>query len=338
MTTASSSEPVPRFLALTPLPDCTILGDCTSVFGQLSVATEPILLNGIAGGPTTGTYFYLTNTGGGLMQWTASVSSGASLQAPGWLTLDPYQGVNNTGVRVYAAPASLTPGNYGASITINAGVAGSATIPVNFTVIPVTTAAPPGPSITAVLNAASLVAVPAVAGSLSTIMGSGFSGKNLSATFDGEAATILFSNDTQINLLVPPDLASKNSTQLVVTANGSSSAELTVPLAAFEPGIFTGGILNQDSTANSASNPARAGSVIALWATGLSGEGAITGNIGGQDIPVPYYAGPAPGLVGVQQVNLVVPGDLGEITSQVYICGTANGSAMCSLPAPLALK
>lgn len=336
-TTASSSEPVPRFRVTTPPPDCTILGDCTSIFGQLSVSTEPIPLDGIAGGSTTGTYFYLTNTGGGLMQWTASVSSGASLQAPSWLTLDPYQGVNNTGVRVYAAPANLTPGSYAASITINAGLAGSATIPVNFNVTAATPAPLPGPSITAVLNAASLAAVPAVPGSLTTIMGSGFSGNNLSATFDGEAATILFSNDTQINLLVPSDLASKNSTQLVVTVNGSSSAARTVSLVPFEPAIFAGGILNQDLTANSVSNPAQAGSVIALWATGLSGAGAITGNIAGRDIPVPYYAGPAPGLVGVQQVNLVVPDDLGAMTTQVYVCGSANGSETYSIPMPLTL-
>jgi uncharacterized protein (TIGR03437 family) len=330
-TTASSSQPVPRFLAETPPPDCTILGDCTSIFGQLTVNTEPIQLNGIAGGATAGSYFYLTNTAGGLMQWSASVS------AP-WLTLDNYQGVNNLSVRVYASPTNLTPGSYTASITINAGMAGSATIPVIFTVAASTPAAPAGPSITAVLNAASLAAVPAVPGSLTTIMGSGFSGKNLSATFDGEAATILFSNDTQINLLVPADLASKSSTQLVVTANGSSSAASTVSLVPFEPAIFAGGILNQDFTANGASNGAAPGSVIALWATGLSGAGAITGNIAGSNIAVPYYAGPAPGLIGVQQVNLMVPGDLPAMTTQVYVCGSANGSQVCSIPVPLTVN
>lgn len=329
--TASSSEPVPRFRGTTPPADCTILGDCTSIFGQLSVDTGTIQLSGSAGGPTTGTYFYLTNSAGGLMRWTASVN------VP-WLTLDPYQGVNNTGVRVYAAPANLTPGSYAASITIAAGIAGSATIPVNFTVGPATPMTQPGPTISAVVNAASFSAVPAVPGSLTTVMGSGFSGKNLAATFDGEAATILFSNDTQLNVVIPSDLTGKSSTQLVVTANGSSSTARTVPLASFEPAIFAGGILNQDLTANSASNGAAGGSVIALWATGLSGTGAITGNIGGQDIAMPYYAGPAPGLIGVQQVNLRVPGNLSAIATSVYVCGNANGSQTCSLPAPLTVK
>lgn len=333
ITTASSSEPVPRFLGMTPPSDCTILGDCTSIFGQLSVSAQQILSNGIAGGATTGSYFYLQNSGGGLMQWTASVSNGAA-----WLTLDPYQGANNTAVRVYASPVNLTPGTYTASIVVNAGIAGSATIPVQFTVAAATPATLAGPAVTSILNAASFAAVPAVPGSLSTIMGSGFSGKNLSATFDGEPATILYSSDTQINLLIPPDLSSKASTQLIVTANGSSSAAQTVSLASFEPAIFAGGILNQDLTENSASNGAAAGSVIALWATGLSGAGTITGNIAARDIATPYYAGPAPGLIGVQQVNLLVPADLSAMTTQVYICGSANGSQVCSVPAPLTLK
>ena len=330
ITAASASEPVPRFRGTTPPADCTILGDCTSIFGQLSVDTEPLQLSGTAGGATTGTYFYLTNSAGGLMQWTASVN------VP-WLTLDPYQGVNNTGVRVYAAPANLTPGSYSASISINAGIAGSSAIPVNFTV-GIATPAQPGPTISAVLNAASFSAVPAVAGSLTTIMGSGFSGKNLAVTFDGEMATILFSNDTQINVVVPADLAGKSSTQLVVTANGSGSAARTVSLAAFEPAIFAGGILNQDLTANSTSNGAASGSIIALWATGLSGAGTITGNIGGQDIATPYYAGPAPGLIGVQQVNLQVPDDLSATATAVYVCGNLTGSQTCSVPAPLTVK
>ena len=333
VTTASSSAPVPRFSGVTPPADCTILGDCTSIFGQLSVSTTAISFTGIAGGATTGTYFYLTNAAGGLMQWTATVSSGAP-----WLTLDTGQGVNNTAVRVYASPVNLTAGTYTASITINAGIAGSATIPVTYTVTAPTPAAQPGPKITSILNAASLAAVPAVPGSLSTIMGSGFSGKDLSVTFDGEAATILFSNDTQINLLIPADLASKSSTQLVVTANGTSSAAQTVSLASFEPAIFAGGILNQDSTVNSASNGAAAGSVIALWATGLSGTGTITGNIAGQNIATPYYAGPAPGLIGVQQVNLLVPGGLAPTTTQIYVCGNAGGSPVCSIPVPFTVK
>ena len=81
------------------------------------------------------------------------------------------------------------------------------------------------------------------------------------------------------------------------------------------------------------------GSVIAMWGTGLSGTGTITANIGGQNIATPYYAGPAPGIPGVQQINLVVPTSLAPGTTQVYVCGTVSGgSPVCSIPAPLTIN
>ena len=47
-----------------------------------------------------------------------------------------------------------------------------------------------------------------------------------------------------------------------MTVDGVSSAPLTVPLADLSPGIFNTGILNQDNSINSPSNPALTGSVI----------------------------------------------------------------------------
>jgi uncharacterized protein (TIGR03437 family) len=169
-------------------------------------------------------------------------------------------------------------------------------------------------------------------------MGTLFGGTNVSATFNNLPATIMFNNDTQINLVVPAGLAGQTSAQLVVRAGGLSTAPTTVSIANFGPAIFSGGIVNQDGTVNSVSNGAAPGSVIALWATGLSGTGTITGNIGGETIGVPYYAGPAPGLIGVQQVNLVVPTDLTPGTTQVYVCGNAQSGVVCSIPAPLAVN
>jgi uncharacterized protein (TIGR03437 family) len=330
VTVASTSEPVPRFAAVTPQQDCTILGDCAAVLGQLSVDATPLSFTEPSGGPTGQQYFAVRNIGGGLMQWTALVSNGAV-----WLSLDSYSGVNTTTVRVYAAPGSLPPGTYHATITVTTGAAsgGPATVQVTFVV----TAAAPTPTITDVLNAASLAAVPVVPGSLSAVKGSAFTGKTVTAAFDGLPATILFSDDTQINLMVPAELASKTSAQLVVTVD-AASASRTVTLAPFEPAIFPGAVLNQDLTVNGASNGASAGSVVVLWATGLSGAGTITGHIADRDIPAPYYAGPAPGLIGVQQVNLGVPADLAAMTTQLYVCGTSTSATVCSLPVPLTLK
>jgi uncharacterized protein (TIGR03437 family) len=148
----------------------------------------------------------------------------------------------------------------------------------------------------------------------------------------------LFSNASQINLLVPPSLASVSSAQLSVTVDGQTSLPVTVPVAPFEPGIFAGAVLNQDSTVNSISNAAAGGSVIYFYATGLSGSGTITARIGSTEITNLYYAGPAPGYPGVQQINLLVPAGLGGMTTQLYACGTSAGTEVCSLPVPLTLK
>jgi uncharacterized protein (TIGR03437 family) len=162
--------------------------------------------------------------------------------------------------------------------------------------------------------------------------------KNVSATFNGLPATILYNSATQINLLVPAGLATLSSAQLVVTVDGAISAPMTVALAPFEPGIFAGAVLNQDSTTNSTSSGAAAGSVIYFYATGLSGSGTITARIGGTELTNLYYAGPAPGFPGVQQINLTIPAGLGGMTTALSVCGTGTGGEVCSLPYPLTLK
>jgi trimeric autotransporter adhesin len=100
------------------------------------------------------------------------------------------------------------------------------------------------------------------------------------------------------------------------------------------PGVFTldssgsgpGAIVNQDGTVNSATNPASAGSIVMIFATGegqTNPDGAdgkpdgfpaptpiaqpVTATIGGLNADV-QYAGGVPGLVaGFLQVNVRVP-------------------------------
>jgi uncharacterized protein (TIGR03437 family) len=82
--------------------------------------------------------------------------------------------------------------------------------------------------------------------------------------------------------------------------------------------------VNQDGTINSSSNPAKVGSIVSIWATGLAGNSGIPINgqlstvannwcsfcqitVGSVNETV-TYAGTAPGLIdGVMQVNFVVP-------------------------------
>jgi uncharacterized protein (TIGR03437 family) len=118
----------------------------------------------------------------------------------------------------------------------------------------------------------------------------------------------------------------------VVSVDGNLSAEQKVTLASMAPAIFSGAVLNEDYSVNGSTHPAAAGSVIQIFATGLSGSGAITATIGGQTVKSPYYAGPAPGLTGVQQVDLILPTSLTGNTVMVAVCGSVNGQSVCSTP------
>ena len=104
-------------------------------------------------------------------------------------------------------------------------------------------------------------------------------------------------------------------------------------LASFAPGIFANGILNQDYSVNSSKQPAAPGSVIQMFATGLSGTGVITANIGSEVVAQPYYAGPAPGFAGLQQVDLILPSDLDGQLGECFRVRRSNGQASSLQPA-----
>jgi uncharacterized protein (TIGR03437 family) len=245
---------------------------------------------------------------------------------------DPW---GNVWVKVY--PEHLAPGLYLATITIDAGLAGSVSLPVKLTV----TAPPPAVKIDSVTNAATYAAGPVAPGSLAMLKGSKLSGNAVTVTFDGLAARQFYNSDTQINLLVPPELGSRSSAQVVATVDGAASAPFTVSLTTLSPGIFPGGVLNQDSSVNSATNPATIGSVAIVYATGLpTAPGTITAKIAGRDLPSLEYAGPAPTLVGVEQVNLRIPADLTPMTTDLLLCGldSATAQRVCSPTARITLR
>ena len=328
---ASATDPIPRFQLTAPPPDCTLIGDCgANYFPKLFVnAPATIALTAQSKGATQVAYIPVNNQGGGLMHWTVSVqySNGS-----GWLTVDPNDAFNNGTIRVDANPTNLTPGVYQAVITIDAGpIAGSRSVPVTFTV----TQAPPPPQVnpvvSGVLNGASFAEGPLTPGSLATLMGTRLSGANVAVSFDGMPAKVLYDSDTQVNLYVPMELSAKNAATLMVNVDGHSSGAQIVPLAPFTPAIFRNGVLNQDYSVNSPNQPAAAGSIVQVFATGLSGTGTITAKINGVPVVAPYYAGPAPGFLGVQQVDLQLPADLAGPTASIQVCGgpTADQS-VCS--------
>jgi uncharacterized protein (TIGR03437 family) len=345
--TASATAPVPRFEAATPPSDCSIVGDCQAgYFPKLSASTSGLSLTAVSGGLSASqVYIAVDNVAGGIMNWSATVGYN---QGSGWLTLSPTSGQNSGTIILRGNAQGLAAGTYTANVVVSAGsLAGSQTFPVTFTVTALTTSGTggtggtPAPSVvvSSVVNAASLTSGPLVGGSLSTVLGSNLAGKNVAVTFDGNPAALLYSSATQINLQVPATVAAETSSTMVVTVDGASSAPQALPVSAAWPAIFASGVLNQDNSVNGPGVAASAGSILQIYLTGIPANAAVTAVIGSQMNLAPLYAGPAPGIAGVQQVNVAVPaGAGGGGSTQVAVCATAGGRQFCSTGLPLYVK
>jgi uncharacterized protein (TIGR03437 family) len=147
-------------------------------------------------------------------------------------------------------------------------------------------------------------------------------------------APLYFAMPTQVNVQIPWELAGQTQASITATVNGVVSNTQIVPLAAFAPGIFSmdssgGGqgaiLIAPTATLAAAATPVSRGAYVSIFCTGL---GAVSNQpatgaqapasplartltpaivtIGGQAAVV-TYAGLAPGLVGLYQVNAIVP-------------------------------
>ncbi len=203
---------------------------------------------------------------------------------------------------------------------------------------------PPGTTLASVLNAASLFPgyvtpypTGAVApGEIVTLFGNGFGSSTPTVSFGISRAQVFYSSNCQLNAAAPFEMNPGFTTLVTVQlGSGQMLGPIKLPVVESVPGIFTinasgsgqGAILNQDSTVNSASNPALRGSIVSVYMTGAGalnpplGDGLngpvtapfpapladISATIGGLAAPV-AFAGQAPGLIaGVTQVNIQIP-------------------------------
>lgn len=152
---------------------------------------------------------------------------------------------------------------------------------------------------------------------------------SVAVSFDGGGLSLPghlhFVSPGQINVQIPWEFQGQTSVKMKVTVSDFLYSNVyTVPLAAYSPGVF--GTLDQVGGIVSASNPARRGQVIQIYANGLgdvdlkpaSGDPtpstlplaktkvSPTVTIGGSDAPV-FFSGLAPGFVGLYQVNATIP-------------------------------
>lgn len=154
--------------------------------------------------------------------------------------------------------------------------------------------------------------------------------------FNGKPAPLFYADPNQINFEVPTEAPQSGTVDVQVVQVGTERVlgDTTVAMVPAAPGIFTqagNGIgaaaaLNQDNTINSQTNPAVQGSVITLFGTGqgIIPGGPPDGNVSNAQAPtatlpqlimgtdfVPsaniQYSGLAPTLVGVWQINVLIP-------------------------------
>jgi len=179
-----------------------------------------------------------------------------------------------------------------------------------------------------------------------------------SVRVNGVAAPVLYARADQVNAIVPFGVDGRGRAGIEVESNGVSSDRYPSELRRASPALFcyipgTGGLnadryasmLNQDGSVNSASNPARLGSIVSIYATGLGItdppgiDGAIdagerkapkrpvTVKVGGIDADL-LYVGTAFGLVeGGMQINLRLPAELpagGNVESIAVYSGPAT--------------
>ena len=173
--------------------------------------------------------------------------------------------------------------------------------------------------------------------------------ENVSITACGRAFPLYSVSQGQINAQLPLECPQTGTVTATVTSGGQTATQ-TFTVAQASPGIFTlngsgtgdGVILHANNTLVSAAAPARAGEEVVIYATGLgatspafaTGVAAnqtnttskpVTVTIGGQNATV-MYSGLTQGLVGLYQVNAIVPSGLTGSQPVVITVGTTFAS------------
>ena len=150
------------------------------------------------------------------------------------------------------------------------------------------------------------------------IWGTAFNG--VQVFFNGNPAPIYYVSATQLNAIVPYEVAGQKSVNVVTVYQGNASAPFPVAVAAVKPAIFTndasgqnqGAILNQDYSRNGPSNPAPRGKYVFIYGTGegVTSPPGVDGRITATPLP---------------QVNLKCSATIGGETATLNYCGEAPG-------------
>jgi uncharacterized protein (TIGR03437 family) len=173
--------------------------------------------------------------------------------------------------------------------------------------------------------------------------------ENVSVTACGAKLPLYSVSPGQINAQLPLECAAAGTATATITSSGQTATQ-SFALAQASPGIFTvngsgsgdGVILHANNTLVSAANPAIAGEEVVIYAAGLgatsppfaTGTAAnqtnttvmpVTVTVGGQNAAV-VYSGLTQSLVGLYQLNVVMPSGLTGSQPVIITVGTNYSS------------
>ncbi len=174
----------------------------------------------------------------------------------------------------------------------------------------------------------------------------------------GITAPLYYAGPGQINAQIPFELDPNGQYQVIVNANGSFTAPITIQLAPVTPGFAAytdGGLIAQhaaDGTLINDASPAQPGEYVVAYLAGL-GDTTVPVATGAQSPPYPMLAwagvpatltlngasvpvlfdGMTPGLVGLYQLNFQIPAD--QPDGPVTLVLTQNGFASNSTTLPV---
>ena len=319
VTTVSMSPAGVQLLVLIPSADTPTLAfaspaDGSTVTGVVNISIEALDLSGTS-------RVDLSLDGSPLASLTA---------APYTYTWNTLSG--SPGKHVLAATAYNTAGASSTqqiTVTVVPPFVGSLTNGASFA-----QAVAPGSIVSLFIGGFSLPTATAAATPLPTNLG------GASVTIGSEALPFYYVSSTQLNVQLPWDLPTGANT--VTVSGGGATATSTFNVVPAAPGIFVYGnnlgvVQNQDYTLNAADNPAKAGSWVTVYLTGIGpldnpiGLGDATpaqplsratapaqATIGTQPAQIDFL-GMTPGFVGLAQADIQVPPALAPGTYPIQI-------------------
>jgi uncharacterized protein (TIGR03437 family) len=205
----------------------------------------------------------------------------------------------------------------------------------------------PGENITIIgVNLGPTTAVSAPAGALPTTLG------GVRVRINGTDIPLKYVSNFRVDGQVPFGIPTTGQVAVQMVYNDLTSSSIQVTAQTTYPGVYTidplgtgaAKAVNQNGTLNSKAAPARRGEVIIIYASGLGAVNpataagqlgpssplavvsqAVAASIGGVPATV-VFAGLAPGLNGVYQLNILIPNEVQPGTREIVVSNAGNGS------------